>query len=80
MSEQPEPARVLIEVRAGVIAEIPIPEYTKQWAVTSKEWDLGSEKGLETLAERNGQSMGYAMLLMLSPNQVNWVRTDWIWL
>ncbi|HEY5787672.1 MAG TPA: hypothetical protein VIT65_23150 [Microlunatus sp.] len=78
--EQPKPARVLIEVVSGFLPGTPIPEMTKQWAVTSEEWDGGSEKGFAILAQRNGQALGYAMLLMLSPDSTNWVRTDWIWL
>jgi hypothetical protein len=80
MSQQSERARVLIEVVGGIIPGTPIPELTRQWALTEKEWGEDGEKGFETLAERNGQAMGYAMLLMMAPQQVNWVRTNWIWL
>jgi hypothetical protein len=83
MSEQPEKvaqARVLLEVVAGIVPNTPIPEQTRQWALTSEEWDGGSEKGAALLAERNGQALGYAMLLMLSPGGLNWVQTNWIWL
>jgi hypothetical protein len=80
MSQQSERGRVLIEVVAGILPGTPVPELTRQWALTEKEWSEGSEKGFVGLAERNGQAMGYAMLLMSSPNQVNWVRTEWIWL
>lgn len=73
-------ARVIIEVTAGVLPEHPEPEYTKRFAITSNEWEEAGERASHLLAERNGQAQGYAMLLMLQPNAVNWVRCDWLWL
>jgi hypothetical protein len=84
-------ARVLLEVTAGLIPERPEPALTKQWAITSAEWqraadplEAGSELEVSRqsalLAERNGQALAYANLLMLQPDRVNWVRTHWIWL
>lgn len=32
------------------------------------------------MADYNGRALGYAGLLMLQPNRVNWVRTEWIYL
>ena len=86
-----ETARVLLEVTAGLIPQRPEPELTKQWAITSKEWqeaaaqakdqsDIEVSRQSTLLAERNGQALAYANLLMLQPDRVNWVRTDWIWL
>jgi hypothetical protein len=34
----------------------------------------------DVLAQFAGKAQGYAMLLMLQPDTVNWVRTEWIWL
>lgn len=74
-------ARVLIEVYAGLIPGTPEPEHTRRWGITSDEWHKRAAKEqMELLAFRNGQAQGYAMLLMLQPDTVNWVRTDWVWL
>lgn len=75
-----ESARVIIEVVAGVIPQKPMPEHTKRWAITSREWEDAGQDQMVLLAERNGQAQGYANLLMLQPQSLNWVRTDWIWL
>lgn len=84
MSDQPKSARVIIEVVAGLIPQQPMDEYTKRFVITSDEWNAALEapedRAAEILAERNGQAIGYASWLMLQPNRLNWVRTDWIWL
>jgi hypothetical protein len=74
--------RVMIEVVAGLVPGTPMPEYTRRWAITSAEWQTAhaQDAGAVLLAERNGQAQGYAALLMLQPDALNWVRTDWIWL
>jgi hypothetical protein len=74
-------ARVLLEVVAGVLPGTPLPEYTRRWAITSAKWRQANDEGeaSELLAEYNGRAQGYAALLMLQPDAVNWVRTDWIW-
>lgn len=81
-----ENARVIVEVVAGLIpGKDPDPQYTKRYAITSKEWqeagdqDQGRGQAL-LLAEVVGKAQGYSAMLMNSPNIVNWVRTDWIWL
>jgi hypothetical protein len=82
-------ARVLLEVTAGLIPNRPEPELTRQWAISSREWqeagekvssDLEAGRQSELLAERNSRALGYANLLMLQPDRVNWVNTHWIWL
>jgi hypothetical protein len=74
-----ERARIVLEVTAGLIPGQALPEHTKRWAITEAEWqDTANRANL--LAERNGQMQGYANLLMLQPDQLNWVRTDWIYL
>lgn len=93
MTEQagPEPApptetfqsaRLIVEVVAGIIPQKPMPEHTRRYAITSKEWAEAEQNGTSghLLAETNGKAQGYAALLMLQPNALNWVRTDWLWL
>lgn len=75
-----ESAKLIVEVVAGVIPQKPDPAHTKRWAITSKEWAEAGDTWPNLLAERNGQAQGYAALLMLQPDRLNWVRTDWIWL
>jgi hypothetical protein len=81
-------ARVILEVTAGVVPGTAEPEYTRRWAITTDEWekagqvaaaDIANGQGA-LLAERNGQAVGYAEMMMAAPNVVNWVRTDWLWL
>jgi hypothetical protein len=74
-----ERARIVLEVTAGLIPGQPMPEHTKRWAITEAEWKNAATRA-NILAERNGQMQGYAALLMLQPDTLNWVRTDWIYL
>ena len=71
-------AKVIVEVVAGVIPEQPMPEYTRRFAITSEEWSEAKDPSI-LLAETNGKAQGYAGMLMLMPDHLNWVRTDWIW-
>jgi hypothetical protein len=71
-------ARVIVEVQAGVMPGQPEDALTRRWVITSDEWDITGAQ-TELLATLNGRAIGYAMLLMLSPQRVNWVRTDWLW-
>jgi hypothetical protein len=79
-----ETARVLLEVTAGIIPNRPEPELTRQWALTSAEWQKAREapesREGQVLSEFNGKAQGYAGWLMMQPDRVNWVRTDWLWL
>lgn len=72
-------ARCIIEVQAGLIPGQAMPEMTRRYSVSSNQWAEAGEGAAELLAERVGQAQGYATLLMLSPQRVNWVRVDWIW-
>lgn len=76
-------AKVLIDVVAGIIpGQDPDPVYTKRFALTSQVWEEAQGDPLRqmaALAELNGRAQGYAALLMLSPDRVNWVRIDWVW-
>lgn len=75
-----ESARIIIEVTAGLIPTKPELEFTKRWVITSTEWNArGDDVGI-LLADYNGRALGYASYLMLQPNRVNWVRTEWIYL
>lgn len=74
--------RAVVEVVAGMLpGKDPEPSLTRRIPVFSDEWAAaGGECGTGQsvlLAERQGQALGYAQLLMLQ--QWNWVRVDWIW-
>lgn len=76
-----ESARVVLEVTGGLIPGRPDSELTRRWALTSAKWHDLDDRGKSTaLAELNGQAQGYAGLLMLQPDRLNWVRLDWVWL
>lgn len=77
-----ESARVIVEVVAGVIPGTAMEEHTRRYAITGTEWAEAEQAGRtgDLLAETNGRAQGYAGLLMLQPNALNWVRTEWIWL
>ncbi|MGW6503002.1 hypothetical protein [Nonomuraea angiospora] len=75
-----EAARVILEVVAGLVPGTPMPEHTRRWALTTEEWEgLGDEARGIALAELNGKAQGYAGLLMLQPDRLNWVRLNWLW-
>ncbi len=76
-----ESARFAIEVVAGVLPGTPQLELTRRWIVTSKEWRDAGDAGKqgELLAEASGKAAGYAGLLQLQPDRLNWVKTEWIW-
>jgi hypothetical protein len=81
MNDEMKSARVIVEVVAGLLpGKDPDPEFTRRYAITSEQWQQAGEKQLELLAEVTGKAQGYAALLMLQPDRLNWVRTDWIWL
>lgn len=71
--------RVIIEVAAGVVPGQPEPEFTRKFMMTAREWEQAGARQVEQLAQLNGQAAGYAALLQLQPDRVNWVRTEWIW-
>lgn len=81
MTNTTDTARVIIEVVAGLIPNQPDPTHTRRWAITTDEWHGRDAAGkTELLATRNGEAQGYAALLMLQPDRLNWVSIDWIWL
>lgn len=73
-------ARVIVQVMAGVIPGTPEEEWTRNFVLSAREWDDAGEHSAEVLAELNGRAQGYASWLMLQPNRLNWVRTEWMWL
>lgn len=75
MAEQT--AKFVLEVTAGLIPGRADDAYTKRWVITGEEW-ADSPDPSHLLAEFNGRAQGYAGLLMLQPDYVNWVRTDWV--
>lgn len=59
-------------------------EYSRQWFMTSGEWaeaceDLTGMKQAMLLTDINGKAQAWAMYLMLQPDRVNWVKTEWVW-
>lgn len=77
-----ESARLILEVTAGVVPGTVEPEHTRRYALTSAQWRQAEEdgSGAEVLADVAGRAQGYAGLLMLQPDRLNWVRVDWLWL
>jgi hypothetical protein len=74
-------AKALIEVQAGVILGIAMPEYTKRWGYTSDDYEQDKKvpKDQPTIfSTRLQEAHDYAMGLS-NPAYVNWVRVDWIW-
>lgn len=85
MSEgETESVRFVVEVVAGLLpGKDPDPDLTRRFVVGSTEWRIagGTPGGQsELLATVNGKAQGYAALLMMQPDRLNWVRTDWVWL
>ncbi len=90
-----ESARVIMEVVAGVIPGQPMPEYTKRWGITSREWYGPEEqpgwapdeaavaqerqRRADLLKSRYQLAQEYAVSI-LDPACVNWVRVEWLWL
>lgn len=75
-------ARFAVEVQAGLLpGGNPDPEFTRRYVVTSAQWAEAESAGTShlLLAETNGKAQGYAALLMLQPDRLNWVRVDWVW-
>lgn len=75
-------ARIGIDVVAGVIPGQPMAEYTRRWFLSSQEWNDAADDGMkqaQLLADLNGKAQAWAMYLMLQPDRVNWVKTEWVW-
>jgi hypothetical protein len=68
------PTKVIIEVTAGVMLDVPMPEYTKTFELTSE--DFKDEDGVM----KKYQEAALYMFHLWNPNHVNWVNNKWIWL
>ena len=76
-----EAAKALIEVQAGIIPGSALPEYTKRWGYTSREYEedkLVAPDQPTIFSKRLQEAHNYAVGLS-NPAYVNWVRVDWIW-
>jgi hypothetical protein len=75
-------ARIVVEVTAGVIPGTAEPAHTRRFVITAERWALAGEGEFqgELLADNIGRATGYATLLMLQPDRLNWVRVDFIYL
>jgi hypothetical protein len=75
-------AKVGVDVVAGVLPGTPMAEYTRRWFITSEEWHADDGDAMHQahlLADMNGKAQAWAMYLMLQPDRVNWVKTEWVW-
>lgn len=77
--------RAVVEVVAGLLpGKDPDPQYTRRFPLFADDWvaakATGDAAALDLLAETNGRAQGYAGLLMLQPQVLNWVRVDWVWM
>ncbi len=71
--------RCAVQVDAGLLPGTPDPEFTKVWAIQSEEWHAAEERQEMLLIELAGKANAYATLLMMRPDRLNWVKTEWIW-
>jgi hypothetical protein len=78
MAEQT--ARCGVDVVAGVLPGQPMEELTRRWFLTSEEWHAAEgEAQVHLLTDLAGKAVAYATYLMLQPDRVNWVKTEWVW-
>ena len=75
-----ESVRYAVEVNAGLVPGQPMPEFTKQWFVTSNEWAAAGEGSHNPDIEGSPlqEAIAYAKTLY-DPGMLNWVRLDWVW-
>lgn len=69
------------EVRAGVIPEQAMPEYTRQFFYTTPQYEEDKarpQSEMTTFRNLADEAQRYALGLM-NPAFVNWVETVWIW-
>lgn len=71
--------RCTVDVVAGVVPGTPDPEFTRQYFIYSEEWTAATADHALLLTELAGRASAYATYLMLRPDQVNWVKTEWLW-
>jgi hypothetical protein len=81
MTGEEKSARVWLEVTAGVMEGQPLDEYTKRWYLSEVRWGVSDEKErAEEMAQIVGRAQGYAALLCLQPDSLNWVDFKWRWM
>lgn len=76
-------ARVLLEVQAGLLPGTPMPEYTKQWAISSEEWAARGDEGPDSFMGNEAGQLEMAVdayAHSLRHSGLNWVQTTWIYL
>ncbi len=90
-----EAARLIIEVRAGVLPGKPMPEHTRRWGFTSAQWEAMNDrteldKPVQERSDKwheartlwfrvHGESREYQASLE-NPGAFNWVERTWLWL
>lgn len=75
-----ESARYAVEVVAGLIPGQAMPEFTRQFFVSSSEWRLYQSEGPQALTEAGPwqEARKYAESLV-DPDRLNWVSLSWVW-
>lgn len=76
----PVSLRASWEVRAGLIPGQAMPEHTRQFHLTSDEWQ--GPDGLRLMLLRSSEATAWATYLMAlcsSGKEVNWTETTFIW-
>ncbi len=68
-----EAVKCSITVTAGIILGQPMENHARTWSFTQENLDNPPD-----YIDRTGAAMNYAMSLQ-NPQNVNWVRLDWIW-
>lgn len=63
-------------VEAGVVPGIPQPELTRNFGMTSGEYELGNR--WEIFTKKMVESIEYARRLH-NPEKLNWVTLKWVW-
>lgn len=72
-------ARIGVDVVAGVVPGTPMEEYTRRWFITSEEWNADFADKTQLLSDIAGKASAWSTFLMLQPDRVNWVKTEWIY-
>lgn len=77
-SEKFEPMRCAVEVFGGILPGQLEEDLTRRWFILSKDWNENPDQAIQ-LIELAGKANAYATYLMLQPDRLNWVKTEWIW-
>ena len=75
-----ESVRCGVDVVAGVLPGTPEPEWTRQWFITSQEWNAENADQAQLLTDLAGKATAWATYCMLQPDRLNWVRVEWLWM